>query len=64
MSYSWVDPAFVALYRRREEIARLERLERRLRARDRHRDLLHGTYWREAGWIEQDALQARPPRYL
>lgn len=55
MSYSWVDPHFVALYARREE----ERLAERLASRSRDRavyepNLPDGVPWRGPRWMEQD----------
>jgi hypothetical protein len=61
VSYSWVDPTFVAQYRRRDDVRQLERLEQRLRARERHVDLLEGVTWKDAGWVEQ-GLVLRYPR--
>ena len=56
MSYSWVDPHFAALYARREEERLAERLVTRLRERSAREPSLQTTSWRDAGWLENDAV--------
>ena len=56
MSYSWVDPHFAALYARREEERLAERLVARMRERPAREPSLHAISWREAGWLENDAV--------
>lgn len=56
MSFSWVDPHFSALYARREEERLAERLMIRLRERSASEPEPGATFWREAGWIENDAV--------
>ncbi len=56
MSYSWVDPHFAALYARREEERLAERLVTRMRERSARERSLETTSWREAGWMENDAV--------
>ena len=56
MSYSWVDPHFAALYARREEERLAERLVTRLRERAAREPSLQTTSWRDAGWLENDAV--------
>ena len=56
MSYSWVDPHFAALYARREEERLAERLVTRLRERSLREPSLQTISWRQAGWMENDAV--------
>lgn len=56
MSYSWVDPHFVALYARREEERLVERLVARLRERAACEPPVSSTDRREVSWMEQDAM--------
>ena len=56
MSYSWVDPHFAALYARREEERLAERLVTRMRERSLREPSLHTISWRQAGWMENDAV--------
>jgi len=56
VSYSWVDPHFAALYARREEERLAERLVTRLRERAGREPSLDTIQWREAGWMENDAV--------
>ena len=56
MSYSWVDPHFAALYARREEERLVERLVTRMRERSVREPFLETTSWRDAGWMENDAV--------
>ena len=56
MSYSWVDPHFAALYARREEERLAERLVTRLRERAACEPSPHAVHWRQAGWMENDAV--------
>ena len=55
MSFSWVDPHFTALYARREEERLAERLMTRLRERSACEPSPGAIFWREPGWMEQDA---------
>ena len=59
MSFSWVDPHFVALYAAREESRRTERLLQRLRERPQTELELHAVSWTRPGWLEQE-LPVRP----
>jgi hypothetical protein len=56
VSYSWVDPHFAALYARREEERLAERLVTRLRERTASEPSLDRIHWRDAGWMENDAV--------
>jgi len=56
VSYSWVDPHFAALYARREEERLAERLVTRLRERSAREPSLQTSHWRDAGWVENDAV--------
>jgi hypothetical protein len=56
VSYSWVDPHFAALYARREEERLAERLVTRLRDRSVREPSLDSVRWRDAGWMENDAV--------
>jgi hypothetical protein len=55
VSYSWVDPHFTVLYARREEERLAERLMTRLRERAACEPSAGAIFWREPGWMEQDA---------
>ena len=56
MSYSWVDPHFAVLYARREEERLAERLLTRMRERAACEPSLETISWRQAGWMENDAV--------
>jgi hypothetical protein len=56
VSYSWVDPHFAALYARREEERLAERLMTRMRERVAPELHLDTVQWRDAGWMENDAV--------
>ena len=56
MSFSWVDPHFTTLFARREEERLAERLVLRLRERAGSEPSPGAIFWREASWIENDAL--------
>jgi hypothetical protein len=56
VSYSWCDPHFTALYARREEERLADRLVTRLRERSACEPSPNSIFWREPGWMEQDAL--------
>jgi hypothetical protein len=56
VSYSWVDPHFAALYARREEERLAERLVTRLRERSAREPFPQTISWRQAGWMENDAV--------
>ena len=56
MSFSWVDPHFTVLYARREEERLAERLVARLRERSACEPLPGAIFWREASWVENDAV--------
>jgi hypothetical protein len=59
VSYSWVDPHFVALYEAREDRRLTERLLARVRERP-ELELQHGVVsWTRSGWLEQE-LPVRP----
>ena len=65
MSCSWVDPHFAALSARREAERLAERLATRLRDRSVREPSLETISWRQAGWMENDAvLRGGPLRLL
>ena len=55
-SSCWVDPHFAALYARREEERLAERLLTRLRDCAACESSLETIGWRQAGWMENDAV--------
>ena len=56
VSFSWVDPHFAVLYARREEERLADRLVTRLRERAACEPSPGAISWREASWVETDAV--------